>query len=290
MKHIFLITTLVFLIMVMKILYAHQPVMDMTPRWQGGYGFQIRNEWRSSDKLLDGDSEISNPNNRKTRVNQTWLEGVYTFRRELRFTFKLPWIDQSRINSSGVYQKERALGDLILGIPLKKYWNWENSTGNISLTPSLRLPTGKTGGPFPTGDGSTDIGLSFSFSLEKAHLYQFYDLFYWFNNKGDRVIHEGDELGFDGNIGIHPYHNNLTNTGIFLMIDVTARYQQKGENSGATTGGTRLMSGPIFVFYHEGMMARAELKLPVYENVEGTQVSFGSQLNIGVGFVFLNFI
>jgi hypothetical protein len=260
--------------------------MDMAPRWGGGYGFQVRNEWQSSDKLLDGDSEVSNPNGQKRRINSSWLEGVYTFKRELRTTFKLPWIDQSRVTGTGTKQKESSLGDLILGLQLKRYWNFEDGTINIGFTPSLRLPTGKTSGDYPTGDGSTDAGLSFAFSIEKAHIYHFYDLFYWLNNKGDRGIHEGDELGFDGNIGIHPYHDNLSNTGIFLMLDATIRYKQKGEDITGTTGGTRLMLGPVIVFYHEGMMARAELKLPAYENVEGTQVSFGPQFNIGVGFVF----
>lgn len=40
---------------------AHQPVMDMAPRWQDGYGFQIRQEYRSSDELVSGDSEVDNP-------------------------------------------------------------------------------------------------------------------------------------------------------------------------------------------------------------------------------------
>jgi hypothetical protein len=50
---------------------AHQPVMDMAPRWKGGYGFQVRQELRFSDTLLDGASEIDNPLGRKRRVNTT---------------------------------------------------------------------------------------------------------------------------------------------------------------------------------------------------------------------------
>ena len=60
---------------------AHQPVMDMAPRWEDGWGFQVRNEHRFSDELLSGDSEVSNPQGRERRVNTTWLEGVYTFKR-----------------------------------------------------------------------------------------------------------------------------------------------------------------------------------------------------------------
>jgi len=57
--------------------------MDMAPRWEGGFGFQVRNEYRSSDKLLSGDDDVSNPQGRERTVNTTWLEGVYTFKRGL---------------------------------------------------------------------------------------------------------------------------------------------------------------------------------------------------------------
>ena len=178
------------------------------------------------------------------------------------------------------------MGDLILGVLLKRYENKASATGNIAITPSIRLPTGSTDGPFPVGDGSTDVGISFSKSMEKANLYQYYDVFYWKNGKGKRGIEEGDELGFDANIGWHPYHDNLSNSGIFAMIDISARHQKRGRDLEGVTGGTRVSMGPVFVYYRQGMMFRAEYKVPVYEKVEGTQVSFGPQFNVGIGFVF----
>ena len=76
---------------------AHQPVMDMAPRWQGGFGFQLRNVQRSSKSLRNGDKKVENSQGRKRRVNTTWLEGVYTFKRELRLTAKIPWVEQKRV-------------------------------------------------------------------------------------------------------------------------------------------------------------------------------------------------
>ena len=32
--------------------FAHQPVMDMAPRWSGGYGFQVRYESFGSDLTI----------------------------------------------------------------------------------------------------------------------------------------------------------------------------------------------------------------------------------------------
>ena len=37
------------------IVSAHQPVMDMAPRWAGGWGFQFRYETLGSDKNIGGE-------------------------------------------------------------------------------------------------------------------------------------------------------------------------------------------------------------------------------------------
>ncbi len=268
---------------------AHQPVMDMAPRWEGGWGFQIRNEYRFSNELMRGDSEVSNPFDRERRVNTTWLEGVYTFKRELRLTAKLPWVEQSRVvieNGASVKQTGSGLGDSILGLQLKHYYNREASTGNFGLTPSVRLPTGSTSDDYPVGDGSWDVGVSASFSAETAIFYQFYDLFYWHNTEGDRGIDRGDEIGLDLNIGVHPYHDNRHNRGIFLMGDLSARYESRGNDTAGTTGGKRLSLGPVLVGYWNNLMLRAEVKFPVYEDLWGTQVAHGTEFNLGIGVAF----
>ncbi|MBL4799599.1 MAG: hypothetical protein JKY50_19520 [Oleispira sp.] len=269
--------------------WAHQPVMDMAPRWQNGYGFQVRQESHRSDKLVSGESKVDNPLGRDNEVNTTWLEGIYTFKRELRLSLKVPYLDQQRTviyDGSPIKQSGKGLGDAVVGLLLKRYTNQATATGNIAITPSIRLPTGSTSNDYPVGDGSTDLGISFSASWEKSDLYQYYDLFYWKNQKGRRGIKEGDEIGFDTNIGWHPYHNNLKNQGIFVMIDGSARYQERGHNAEGVTGGQRLSSGPVFVYYQGGMMFRAEYKYPLYEDLFGTQVSRGAEFNVGMGFVY----
>ncbi len=269
--------------------WAHQPVMDMAPRWQGGYGFQIRQESYGSDNLLSGDSEVENPFDRENDVKISWLEGIYTFRREVRLTVKVPYVDQKRtvvVNGARVQQAVSGLGDIIVGVPLKRYTNEASATRNIAFTPSIRLPTGSTAGDYPVGDGSTDLGMSFSASFENANLYQYYDLYYWKNGDGDRGVAEGDEVGFDANVGWHPYHDNVKNEGVFLLWDASLRYQDRGQNLEGTTGGKRISTGPVFVYYREGIMLRAEYKYPIYEDLFDTQISKGAEINIGIGFVF----
>lgn len=269
--------------------FAHQPVMDMAPRWENGYGFQVRVESSRSDEKLDGRSKTENPFGLDKRITTTWLEAIYTFKKEVRLSVKIPYVDQNRrVVKSGraVEQSGHGLGDIVVGMPLKRYTNRKSSTSNIAVTPSIRLPTGSTSDSFPVGDGSIDLGLSFSASFEKADIYQYYDLFFWKNGNGDHGLRKGNEIGFDANVGWHPFHNNLKNQGIFVMLDVSARYQKQGQDSTGVTGRKFLSVGPVLVYYQGGTMFRAEYKYPIYEDVEDVQVATGPTLNIGVGFVF----
>lgn len=161
---------------------------------------------------------------RDINVDITWLEGVYTFKREVHLSIKLPYVEHQRTvmhDGTAIRQSDSGLGDIVVGVPLKHYTNEAAATSNIAFTPSIRLPTGSTARDFPIGDGSADLGVSFSASFEEASMYQYYDLFYWQNGKGKRGIRAGNELGLDMNIGWHPYHDNLNNEGVFLMIDVS---------------------------------------------------------------------
>ena len=203
--------------------FAHQPVMDMAPRWEGGYGVQVRAENFSSQTT-------------------TWLEGVYTFKPSVRITLKLPYVDDN-------------VGDLIVGVPLKKYKNLGAFTSNWSVTPSLQLPTGE--------GGEWDAGLSVAYSAETPSFYQLYDLYAW-----------SDRVGFDMNLGIHPVHNDQTNSGVFAMWDVSLL---------ASDAGDRIQTGPVLMFYRQNVMARIEYKALVYER---DSVWHGGYVSVSIGFVF----
>ncbi len=270
---------------------AHQPVMDMAPRWDEGYGFQVRHELYGSDTLMDGEDEITNPLGLKRYVNTSWLEGVYTFDRSIRATFKLPYIDQRRtknIAGVGVRQSNSGLGDLILGLPLKYYRNRKAFTENFSFTPSIRVPTGSSSGDFALSDGSVDYNLSFSYNSETPKYYTLIDFFYWFNTEGDNGMHEGDELALDINLGYHPYHSNETDSGVFVMWDVSARYNgdPSRETTTTATGGKRVQMGPVLVLYKDNIMFRAEYKHLFYEKTSGISNSRGSEFLVGIGITF----
>lgn len=212
--------TCVLLLFVGSQAFAHQPVMDMAPRWSDGYGLQTR--------IVNFDSQTT-----------VWLEGVYTFDKSIRATFKLP-------NQDGQF------GDVILGLPLKKYKNDGASTSNWSITPSVQVPSGV--------QGEWDAGLSLSYSSESPHYYQLYDLYSW-----------GDRTGLDINVGMaFPGKGS----GKFLMWDVSLLTSDIGD---------LVQSGPVFVYFRKNMMFRAEYKALVYERDSDWS---GGYASIGIGFVY----
>ena len=117
--------------------FAHQPVMDMAPRWSNGYGVQTRIEYANSDTT-------------------TWLEGVYTFKPSVRMTLKVPYTDGK-------------IGNAIFAVPLKRYTNKGGFTSSWGVTPSVRMPTGD--------GNNWDAGLSLNYSSETRSVYQLYDLY-----------------------------------------------------------------------------------------------------------------
>jgi len=271
--------------------HAHQPVMDMAPRWSNGYGIQLRYEEYGSNDLKRGSDDVANPLGFERYVNTTWLEGVYTFDRSVRLTVKIPFVDQRRqfdLNGTTVNQSTSGLGDIVIGLPLKRYSNQRAMTQNWSLTPSLRIPTGSSSGDFPISDGSWDAGLSVSFSRETPKTYQLYDLYYWKEGSGKRGMQTGDSVGLDINVGIHPWHSNETNSGIFLMWDVSAKHSDAPNQQNLTTasGGDRVYTGPVIVAYRQNLMFRAEYKVLAYEHVDDIGLSRGNQFSLAVGVTF----
>ncbi len=270
---------------------AHQPVMDMAPRWADGFGFQLRHEHYGSDERKRGSDSIDNPLGIGRFVDTTWIEGVYTFDRSLRATIKVPYIDQLRIatiNGSSVRQQNQGIGDVVLGLPLKRYKNQGATTQNWGLTPSIRIPTGTSSGDFPNSDGSWDIGLSVSYSWENPFIYQLYDLYYWHQGPGKRSMQTGDSWGLDVNVGLHPWHDNDENTGLFALWDVSVRHDDapNAQNLTTASGGDRVQTGPVLVYYRDSFMVRAEFKLLAYERVDGLGTSRGNEFSLAVGFAF----
>jgi hypothetical protein len=75
---------------------------------------------------------------------------------------------------------------------------------------------------------------------------------------------------------------------MFLIWDVTAWHSDSpsGNNLTIASGGTRVLTGPVVVFYRENFMARVEFKIPAYERVDGVGLSVGNTLWVAFGAAF----
>ena len=97
-------------------------------------------------------------------------------------------------------------------------------------------------------------------------------------------------VGFDIDLGVHPYHNFQNNSGIFVMSGINGRWFGKDKlSSGAddpNSGGRTLEIAPTLVLYWNNLMWRSEVAIPVASDLNGTQFSQSSTVRTGIGIVF----
>ena len=94
--------------------------MNMMPRWSGGWGYQVHYEYINETDLLIGSRKLFE--GLSEEVNIMHLEGVYTWKKEIRIIAKLPYVlgaERELPDSSGgkLIQKDSGWGDLNLSLP-----------------------------------------------------------------------------------------------------------------------------------------------------------------------------
>ena len=102
---------------------ADEPIMNMMPRWDNGWGFQFIEEYRSESDLLLGD-QLAYPGFSED-VHLMHMEGGYTWDKSIRLTAKIPYVlDAVREMPDGSggkrIQRDNGIGDPTLALPLKK--------------------------------------------------------------------------------------------------------------------------------------------------------------------------
>jgi hypothetical protein len=284
---------LALLILIPSAAQAHQPVMDMAPRWSGGYGFQTRYETTTSRRLEQGGEAVANPQGLRSESQTQWFEGVYTFHRSYRVTFKLPYEHRSaRLLKDGQVRDVKAsgLGDMILAFPIKRYVNHMTYTTNLALNPSVTLPTGSTDGPLLLGRGTVDYGLSVSLAREAIHTFGLWDLFGKVHTKGADGKTKGNQIGFDMNFGVYPYQNSRKEFASLLLWGTHLRQDFRGRLSDGSidsnSGGRLVEMAPILVLLYKNLAFRTEVYFPVYRRLNGTQLVNDYRFQAGIGITF----
>jgi hypothetical protein len=267
--------------------------MDMAPRWSGGYGFQTRFESVTANRLEWNGQRIANPQGLRSETFIQWLEGVYTFHRSFRVTFKLPYEQRKkRFVKEGTVKEAEALGfgDLILTFPIKRYENAMTYTTNLAFNPSFILPTGSTTGDLPLGRGTLDYGLSLSFAREATRTFGLWDIFTRINTKGRDGKVKGNLIGFDMNVGLYPYQDSRKDFSTLLLWGTHLRQEFKDRQANGTlddnTGGIRVEMAPIFVVLYKNFAFRIESYFPVQRKMNGEQLVHDYTFQVGIGLVF----
>ena len=251
---------------------ADQPIMNMMPRWDGGYGIQFFHESYWSNDLLSGSSRIANPMGLELERHRLRIEGVYTWDKSIRVAFKQPyvWSQRRTIMKGGkaVTQRNSGWDDFTLILPLKKYFNRDGYSGSWTLAPQVRFPTGSQSGDFPISDGSWDFALSAGYEYENPTWYAAVGATHWWNNG-----HEADLFQLEIDLGWR-----LRDNAMILW---------ETEFDWSRSGATRIESGPVLYWrFTDTVHTRISWKRDIYQKVEGVAPGHGDTFRIGVGFVY----
>ena len=252
---------------------ADQPIMNMMPRWDGGYGFQVLAETIRRNDLKQGNAIVAEGH--REDIQLLHLQGVYTWDRAIRLTFKLPYISDARRELPGsggtkTIEHDSGWGDLTLALPLKKYFNLDQRTGNWSLTPQVRVPLGKKVPHYSVAKRVWGSGLSLGYETESYH---------WFFATGVTgwIFESTEPAEWSASIDVG------WNARKDLQLLWESDFKWNDEEAFS------LEAGPALYWrYNDRVHTRLEWKHDFVSQVSRNRTKYGNgdRLSLGIGFVY----
>lgn len=253
-------------------LFADQPIMNMMPRWNGGWGVQGQVEYKDHPELLDGRDTLDP--DLGEHVSIFHLEGVYTWTKEIRMTLKVPYVLEAErevmIDGRRVTQTDEGIGDAKLALPLKRYFNIDGASGSWSFVPQVQIPLG-----------------------EEDDDYEFYRG-HWGNGLGLGWERETPLTFLSTGLSAWTFYGNRPNE-FRASLDLGLNFLDRGQalietDFHAESDGSRILSlGPALYWrWSDIVHTRLEWKPKVYDDQgdDAPDHSGGSDTKIGIGFVF----
>ncbi|MEM9399944.1 MAG: hypothetical protein AAF984_07020 [Verrucomicrobiota bacterium] len=253
--------------------YSEQPVFSEMPRWDNGWGFQIVEEYRTESELLDGEDKLGSGLSEDVHIMH--LEGVYTWDKSIRLTFKLPYVIAARrelLQSNGgkEVQHDSGLGDLTLALPLKRYFNYEDRSGSWTLAPQLKVPLADDD-EYEVYDGVWGHGLSLGYEAETYR---------WIFGVGSTTwIYHHDEP-FETELSLK-LGLNIQAFGSSGSIKWKSKLHYEGDDS------TTLTAGPVLYWkFTETIHTQFQWQHDFYDYQGKLDHGRGDSFKLGFGFVF----
>jgi len=178
---------------------ADEPIMNMMPRWDNGWGLQLIDEYRHEDDLLLGSRTAYSGFTEDVHILH--FQGVYTWDRSVRLTYKIPYVLNARREMpDGVGGKrvehDNGIGDATLALPLKKYFNLDGRSGSWTFKPMLRVPlAGDDAYEIYDNKWGGGLGLGYEFELHKFAFVS--SASYWaFEHEKPSKVHLSLDFGY----------------------------------------------------------------------------------------------
>lgn len=261
------------LILIVPSSRGDQPIFNEMPRWDNGWGFQVIQEYRNERDLLLGNAVVG-PGFSED-IHLLHLEGVYTWDKSIRLTFKLPYVIDARrelLGASGAkfVQHDEGIGDGTVALPLKKYFNLDGRSGSWTLAPQLRIPFARDDA-YAVYDHQWGNGLSLGYETETYR--------YRFGVAATGWVFYGDDAAeLNGNIHLG---FNLRAFGSNGHINWVNRFNY--EDDGALT----ISSGPLLYWrFTDIIHGQIDWLYDLSDRQGQLDHGNGSVVRVGVGFVF----
>ena len=270
------------LLAVRIVLVADEPIMNMMPRWTGGWGYQFIEEYRSESDLLLGERKAY-PGYTED-VHLMHLQGVYTWGKislgflgefNTRLTAKLPYVLEARRempDGSGgkKIQKDNGIGDFTLALPLKKYFNLDGRSGSWTLKPMLRVPLAGDD-DYEVYDNEWGTGLGAAYESETAQFHFHVSTSGWVYYGGEPFeSHTSIDLGYN----FEAFGSNGT-----ILWETDFHYEDDGSET--------LSAGPAFYWnFNDTTHLRIEWKHDFHDRQGILDHGNGDTFKISLGFVF----
>lgn len=270
------------------------PVTGLGSTTQDGVGINLSTRYSKRSDLQSGTSKVGNPNNEKTQSWQTTLLLDYRVTDSLTTILAVPYVNQTA-SYTGAKQTTQGLGDIAVYGKYSLYKT--DAASEVLALAGVELPTGSTekrdsSGVFPItqqpGSGSTDFIVGAAAVWGFPVLTAYGDFSYKIN--GSESYKFGNFLAL--NAGVNYAIPSMAQFSLVGEVNAEIAEQDKSDLSGpgVLPGGEVRDTGYEKIYFTPGIQWRPakdwalnfNAQVPVYQNVNGTQLASEISYTLGI--------